>query len=273
LKNAEKTPKSVNLIGFSIYQKFYEGNINEIKKILNLCGIKVISTICAGDSIDNILNLLQAELNIVVCPEYGEEIAKWLYQKYKMPYIVSEEGAPIGYIAVEELIRQIAQKFETDTAPAKELLEKTKARSYLYLSRFNSITGLPKGLKFAVRGDQCIVYPLVKWLYEYLGMIPEAVEVLETDYSKYENKIKKYLNNIGFGFVFKKAVNSSSADIVLADGNTIAQLKLQNKSFGAIEISLPSLGYIDVTEKTFFGTNGSLMIIEYIINTKILAED
>ncbi len=33
-----------------------------------------------------------------------------------------------------------------------------------------------------------------------------------------------------------------------------------------IEISLPSLGYLDITEKSLFGVPGALMLIEQIIN-------
>jgi hypothetical protein len=52
----------------------------------------------------------------------------------------------------------------------------------------------------------------------------------------------------------------------LADGNTIAELKLYGQKFCGIEIALPSLGYIDVTGKTLFGGDGALFLLEQILN-------
>jgi nitrogenase molybdenum-iron protein alpha/beta subunit len=71
MKPRKIIPKSVNLVGISINNKYYEGNIKEIERLLNLCGIKVISTLCAGDDFDTIKNSNQAALNVVLYPEYG----------------------------------------------------------------------------------------------------------------------------------------------------------------------------------------------------------
>ena len=58
----------------------------------------------------------------------------------------------------------------------------------------------------------------------------------------------------------------TDADIVFADGNIIAKLKARHHSFAGIEISLPSLGYIDVIPKTHLGIKGGLLLTEEVLN-------
>ena len=49
-------------------------------------------------------------------------------------------------------------------------------------------------------------------------------------------------------------------------GSTIAQLRLQECSCCGMEIGLPSLGYLDIVEKSLFGEKGALFILENIMN-------
>jgi hypothetical protein len=64
----------------------------------------------------------------------------------------------------------------------------------------------------------------------------------------------------------KAPIDKTPTHILLADGNTIAELKLCGQRFCGIEIALPSLGYIDVAEKTLFGGKGALFLLEQILN-------
>jgi nitrogenase molybdenum-iron protein alpha/beta subunit len=258
--------KSVNLIGISIYNKYYEGNIKEIKRLLNLCGIEVISTLCAGDDFHTIKNSNKAALNVVLYPEYGCEIAKWMEKEYHRPYILCDDGLPIGFESTEYFIKNICESLEIDPYYALDEIKGARARSFLYISRFNSITGLPKGSSFSIRGEASVVYPMTKWLYTYLGMVPASIQLMESNYKKLEQKLHSFLENIGFEDVFEKSIYEEAGEIVFADGNTIAQLRLKNKKFTGIEIGLPSLGYIDLMPKTIMGSKGALMLVEQVLN-------
>lgn len=265
-KREEPIPKSVNLIGISIYDKYYEGNIKEVKRLLNLCGIDVLSTICAGDDIKHIKNSLKAEYNIVLYPEYGLEIAKWMYEKYSIPYIVPGDGVPIGFDGTEKWIENICRNLGTKNDLFIKELEEARARSYLYLSRFHSITGLPKGATFSIKGKSSMVYALSKWLYTYLGMIPVSIEIIEGMGNSYYQSLFEFLENIGYECAIETSIHETPGHIVFADGNTILQLRMDKKNFTGIEISLPSIGYIHVIPKSIFGITGGLMILEEILN-------
>jgi hypothetical protein len=56
------------------------------------------------------------------------------------------------------------------------------------------------------------------------------------------------------------------AELVFADANLIAELMLKNKTFCGIEINLPGMGYIDLVSKTHLGIEGSLFLIEQVLN-------
>lgn len=266
MKPRKIIPKSVNLVGISIYNKYYEGNIKEIQRLLKLCGIKVISTLCAGDDFDTIKNANQAALNVVLYPEYGLELAKWMEKEYHMPYVFCEDGVPIGFESTENFIKNICEKLGVDPFYSLEEIQKSRARSFLYLSRFNSLTGLPKGATFSIKGQGSVAYAMTNWLYSYLGMIPASIQLLGSNDKKFQEKLYSFLKKIGFEDALESSIYSKNADIVFADGNTIAQLRLKNKSFTGVEIGLPSLGYIDVTPKAMMGVKGTLMLVEQVIN-------
>ncbi|ATW27558.1 nitrogenase component 1 [Candidatus Formimonas warabiya] len=259
-------PRSVNLIGLSLHQKYYRGSIGELKRLLSACGIEVLSVLCAGDSVREISRFPRAAYNVVVFPEFGGEIARWMEEKYWIPYIVSPEGAPVGFDATECLIRTVAGWLKVDPRPALHELEKARGRCFLSLSRFHSMTGLPGGARFSLKANPATAYALTKWLCLYLGMIPAAIEVDDPENSMFTKKLYAFLMETGFAAAAKNPIHTTETEIVFADGNTIAQVRLNKVACTGIEIALPSFGYLDVVEKTHLGAEGALLLVEQVIN-------
>ncbi|MCQ2559778.1 MAG: nitrogenase component 1 [Clostridia bacterium] len=258
-------PKTVNLLGFCLYQKYYEGNVQELKRLLALCGIEVISAPGAGDKVATVCQLTEAEYNVVVYPEYGLKLAEKLQATHQMPYLVPEEGVPVGFAATESFVRQVCQAVGANPEPALEDLAKTRARAYLLLSRFSSLLGLPKGSLFSVRGESSLAYPLTKWLCTYLGMIPAAVNTSQ-EAAEFKDKLEGFLGQIHYQGVLANPVYQTETQLAFADGTTIAQLRLQGRFVSGIEIALPTLGYLDFVEKTILGANGALFLLEQTVN-------
>jgi len=69
-----------------------------LKQLLEVCGVEVISAPGATDSVEQISHLTEASMNVVLYPEYGMEIAKWLKTYHGLPYISLEQGPPIGFL-------------------------------------------------------------------------------------------------------------------------------------------------------------------------------
>ena len=259
---------SVNLLGLSIYQKYHAGDIAEIKRLLGLCGIKVNTALLCESSLDEIKKLPEASLNVVIDPDWGLDSAEYLKERFGIPYVASRYGYPVGFKAMEELIRDICRQLSMsadantddrdeeyrrsgtesrdgkycnvgaehgtpDPGPALTELAKARAEVYPHIARMSSLTGLPKGMHFAVFGSDAVRRGYSSFLTDYLGMVED----------------------------------DEDPEIVLADGNTIAMMKAEGRKIGGIEIALPTIGYIDVIQKTHLGAAGGMFLIEQILNS------
>lgn len=265
-KGSTVRPNTINLLGINILQKHYDGNIEAIKKLLEDCGIDVLCTPGALDGLAVLKQVPEAALNVVVYPEYGLQTALYLKENLDMPFVVPEEGPPIGFEATEAFVKTVVDFFEADTRPALETIEKTRARSFLYLARYTSLFGMPKGAFFSVKAEASVAYALTKWLVSYLGMIPAAIEILDDAPPEVLKRLLVFLESIGCRETFGRAVNREPVQMIFADGTTIAQLKQQHDRCAGMEIALPSLGYLDVMPKTLFGDQGALLFLENILN-------
>ena len=255
----------VNLLGLSIYQKYHAGDIAEMTRLLSLSGISVNTSLLCESTVEEIRRVPDADLNVVIDKDWGMETAELLKEKYGTPFVYSEYGYPVGFKAMEKLISDICAVINTadpevspadlevspadlevntanpevntaDPEPALESLKRARAKAYIQIARMNSLTGLPKGTPFTVQGSPARVTGYSRFLTEYLGMT-ESEKDSEKD-----------------------------AEIVLADGNYIAMEKAKGRKFSGIEIALPTIGYIDVIDKTHLGSIGTLLLIEQILN-------
>ena len=264
---------SVNLIGLCIYQKHFENNYKVLRQLLELCGIEVIAAPGATDSVEAITRMTEASMNVVIYPEYGMEIAIRMEADYGLPYLCLEDGPPIGFDATMAFVKQVCEAFNADRSGvcadpgrAIESIERAKARAYLYLARFSSLLGLPKGALFSIKAEPSVAYVLTKWLCRYLGMIPASISLLPETESSFALKLEGFLDDINYREVLQSPIIETPTHILFADGNTIAGLKLYGQKFCGVEISLPTLGYLDITEKYLMGEQGALFLLEQIMN-------
>jgi nitrogenase molybdenum-iron protein alpha/beta subunit len=266
LSPPEKRQGTVNLLGLCIYQKYYDQNYQTLKRLLGLCGIEVIAAPGAGDSVETLTRMTEAVLNVLVYPEYGRLLAENLNLQYGLPFVCLEAGPPIGFDASAACVRQVCEALGKDPAKAMEAMEKARARAYLYLSRFSSLLGLPKGTLFSLKAEASTAYTLTHWLCTYLGMIPAAIGLLPGPDPWFAQKLKTFLEAIHYPEALENPIGETPTHIILADGNTIAELKLRGQKCCGIEIALPSLGYVDVSPKSLFGSQGALFLLEQILN-------
>lgn len=263
-KRKMKTSK-VNILGISIFHKYHRGDVEELKRILSLCGIEINCFLCADCSIKSIKTLSEAELNIVIHPEYGCQTAQFLEKMYATPYYVCD-SPPIGFSATEKFIRDICGILKKDYGPFMEESEKSRAEAYMHISRINSLTGLPKGVNFAVEGTWSEVYSYTSFLVRYFGMIAESASVVNRERDVFRDRTERLFLDLNLSNALKKDIMETTSELVFANGNTIAGLRLQGRRFSGIETSLPSLGYIDVILKTHLGLRGALLITEQVLN-------
>lgn len=96
----------VNLIGVCTCYPHWQGNVEEMTRILSLAGIEVNIILGSDDTdLQAIRRMTTAALNIVLDRDLGLPIAKYLEENYKQQYVVAEW--PIGFKATEIWLRKI----------------------------------------------------------------------------------------------------------------------------------------------------------------------
>ncbi|WP_028314255.1 nitrogenase component 1 [Desulfatibacillum aliphaticivorans] len=260
-KSLERT---VNLLGISIFQKHWEGNIAELTRLLALCGVNVGAVVCAGSSFEEIMAMGNSQCNVMVHEELGGRIAEWCESRLGLPTMRPINGAPIGFDRTEEWVRGVCRAVGVSPQPAIEAIDQARIRGVTYIQRLNSLTGLPKGATFAVRAPVSIALPLTQWLHDYLGMAPAAVDLTDAD-SPLMPEMKEVLNRAG-ALDALGVTDFSGVDMVFADGASLAQIPNPEGMMTGVEIALPTMGYIDVVHKCLLGAQGTLHLIEWIVN-------
>ena len=78
---------TINLIGGTVGYYNAAADFDELHRMLTLGGCKLIAAPGAGSSTHEIAKLRQAELNVVLHHELGEQLAQMLYERYGIPYV------------------------------------------------------------------------------------------------------------------------------------------------------------------------------------------
>ncbi len=258
--------RQINLVGLSIYHRHWQGSLEELCRLLRLCGISVGAILSAGTTVADLERLRTAQVNVVVHDEYGSTLASWLHERYGTPWLVPQQGAPIGFAAAEAWLHEVCQAVAADPSPALEALRAARRLSYRAISRFNSLTGLPKGATFAIQADGSIAYPLTQWLCAYLGMVPVAVQ-LSPEASFYAQPLRAYLNTIDAAAAWGASLHDGQMpDVVVGSQAFIAQVRGLGWPVAGVDIALPGGSYLDVVPKKLLGAEGALFIVEQILN-------
>jgi light-independent protochlorophyllide reductase B subunit len=272
-KSSEKIPRSVNIVGPTIFHYNWENDVTELKRMLDLLGIKVISVICAGESVANLERASQAELNIVVYEEFGDSVADFFEKTFQTPSIGLDIPAPFGLSASKAWFLEVANFFKVSRKPVDIASRRVRMKCYPALKRTAHTL---KGTSFGIFGDSSQVLPILCFLYEYLGMYPSIVGFKEVGPKSYL-RLKEYIetNSLDTSVL----VNPDQYEIIdslkertprLVFGTaTEAYLSktLNREAPSFIPISYPYYNRVHLTTRPLIGLNGVLTLLEDILNS------
>lgn len=256
-------PNSVNLLGLPITFNDWQDSLKELEEFLNSIGLNLISSPGAGCSMNELTNSVNAEFNIVVCPEYGSETARYYEKMYKIPYIMCDTGAPVGFDNIENWIRKIAIFSKKDPTAAVEIIDGYRWRAYKKI-KGSLFSQKAKCKTFAITSDSSVALPLVKWLYEFLCMIPESIIL---DPGANENMVKElrvFLKEIKMEDVIGRDIDEINPDYVFSDGQTAETLQFLEICGKGIDIGAPSLGRINFIPRPILGLSGAMYFLDEI---------
>jgi len=258
-------PKEENLVNiFGIIPSqdvFWEGNLAEIERILNLVGLEV-NTIFNGKKIED---LSAAALNIVVSPWSGVKIAQKLKEKFETPYIINP--LPIGVTETNLFLENVGKALGIDVS---EVTVKEEERTYKSIDKVaDFIVDFDVQLRFATISDSNYAIALNKFLVNELGWIPSLALISDDVPEDYRDYIKKELN-------FKKTLSPevifSSDSGKLWDalekeapnfifGSSLDKNLAEKIGAGRLSVSFPIMDRI-VIDKGYAGYRGAISLIE-----------
>lgn len=102
----------VNLLGCTTAYFNGKNDIEEIKRILETVDYRIIAVPGANSDFDMLQKVLAAQLNIVINEELGLETAKYLKERYDIPYVVA--GMPYGIKGTLRWLEKITAVLPTD---------------------------------------------------------------------------------------------------------------------------------------------------------------
>lgn len=265
--NTPRNPERgrINLLGLPLYLRNFAGDVEEMTRLAQLCDLSVGCALCAGGTLEDAKRLPDACLNVVVYPEFGLQTARYLEERFGTPYYLSE-GPPVGFDATEAMFAEIAEAAGGNTHALMKESKQARMRCFSHISRISSITGLPKGVPFAVEGTYSELYAYTSFLASYLAMVPAALWPAFPQTATRKEALVGLLRRIGASEALDARPGETEAELVFASGETIARLRLEETKFSGVETMLPTLGYVDVVPKTYLGIRGAMHLVEAVLN-------
>ncbi|MBI1265628.1 MAG: ferredoxin:protochlorophyllide reductase (ATP-dependent) subunit B [Alphaproteobacteria bacterium] len=108
-------PPRCNILGGTALGFRHRDDIKEIKRLLARLGIEVVVSAPLDASTADITRMGEADFNVVLYPEIGEEAARWLEKNFGQP---RTRTVPIGVGATRDFVREVAALAGVDPAPA-----------------------------------------------------------------------------------------------------------------------------------------------------------
>jgi len=261
--NKKKLNRSINLIGLEPDVIHYQANLNELKRILELIGVKINSCVPCY-KLTEIKNMANAELNVVL--GYGTLLAEKMKERFDIPYI--KVNYPIGIIGTQDFIQQISSYLSIDQHNIKEIIEKEIEDIKRICEPYESFLPALYEIPVAVSADSYRAYALSKWLSEEMGMDVKVINI--TSISRFNNNfeaIKRYSKTVLIeesGHKFEEILRDEKVKVVFGGDMEIDICKKLN--IPLIHFSFPNTKKAVLTEVPNLGFKGMLSLVESLLN-------
>ena len=266
-KNSATKP-SVNLLGLSPTYFRGEEDIKEICRILETAGYRINAIPGGGSAWDEIMELPQADLNLVLRDELALKAAKELESEFGTPYLSS--GMPYGIQGTLAWLEKINTVLPaTNLKTVRQEAETVNARLQFRSSNMQSLWGPlwfdniliaappseAAGIAEAVRGEWADTGNLVIHFTEDTPLRPKAANKICVT-GKDDAAMKETFENWTGGLVIGSSLETSR----------FVRLK---KPFVNCNIVLPSYHEIIATDSPLCGIRGASNLFERIWNAKL----
>ena len=274
VKKDERNPQSnlINIFGI-IPEKdlFWQGNLEEIKRILEGAGLKANLFFGVNGSVSDLVNAKNAAASLVF-GRWGELPAKVLKEKYDIPYLI-ESSLPVNSDDEKKLIEQLSGIVSTDKEKAEEFIRHEKEYEDYYLSRIrDDIFEYDFGQRTVIVGDEEQVIRLGKIFNEYLGkqvvaaVVTDALkkdEEHDTDNTELLNQTAEKIYITSDEKEIEDVIKRTKAEAVI--GSSLERRVTDKHDISLLELSFPVYQKSILNRKSA-GINGLIEILEDYID-------
>lgn len=249
------------LLGNHVLQKDWESVNEEMSRILGLMGIRTVCYLGAGSSVEDIRRSVGAEYAVVVCPEYAHETASMYSERYGLK-VVEPEYSPVGFQATDEWIDRVAEVTGKDPVLAHGYVDTLRRRAYrrLLAARFDT-----DSFGFAIDAEPSIAYPLTRFFYDNLQMVPRSIRYNGISHPPSEEMMSSFLAEHGMSDVLGAEV-PDYVEILCTDGNTADMHQRSKHCLRGVDLRFPSMMNVEFLPQPLFGAVGALYLLERVIN-------
>lgn len=200
VRETPKNPKLVNLLGVLPPQDiFWQGNLDEIARLLRNLGLEVNTFFTHRQGVDHIRTSSAAALNIILSPWLAEGIANTYQSQFGVPYL-RYPGIPIGPTATGDFLRRVGRALNLDSKAVEEVIEIEERITYDNFDKAAMVlTGFGFQNRLAVIGDSSTVIGLTKFFANDFSQLPVLAVITEDPPERWREKIQKELSSPEYG--------------------------------------------------------------------------
>ncbi|GHT80101.1 hydrogenase [Spirochaetia bacterium] len=172
---AKKEADLVNVLGIMPYHDpYWEGNFEEIVRLLNKLGLQVNTFFSHNQGIAEIKRSSAAALNIIPHPWLLKSAAEEYRERFAIPSL-RWSGAPLGATDTAAFLRAVGEATGRQKE-AEEVITEEEQYFYRYLE---TGIGLQSWRRFAVVGESTNVIPITRFLANDYSFTPEAAIITD----------------------------------------------------------------------------------------------
>lgn len=281
----EVVEKRVNILGVvPFYDPMWAGTLEKLEELLTSIGLKPNIIYGAGKGLRELRQIPTAEMNLVLAPWTDLDLAKKLERKFGTPYL-HFPCMPIGPSAEAELLRTLAEAMNLDCGRVEEVIKKREERYYYHFDRslvwifdMHNQRSLPR--EFFANASASAAMSVTKYLVNDLGLSPRKIFLPEDVPKKHRETVRSLFIKEAKGYLKEE-------DIIFTDDGglfeqymkDVDQMVRKSAVFGSIwdditakQMNMPFVsvcapyGDVLVCDKTYFGTDGALMLMADLYN-------
>ena len=165
---ADPVENGVNILGLSVAHRDWRAVRMELGHLLKSAGLRLVSTVGAGCTLEELEASVGASFNIVVDPEFCAETSAF-YERMGLE-TVGIGCQPIGFDRIGDLYDAISEATGRRAAHAYEMIGKYRRRAYdEIVASGRSLVGRT----YKVDASRSMSVPLSEWLEDSFGMVED----------------------------------------------------------------------------------------------------